>query len=227
MISTGTKESLGAGRRLFLTHFLFLPVQLVGCPPTSGLWGLWNNHFTLLFCYCWAATLHRQCRVTEESASCMWHSLLPMGGAVEKSLHRWSLISPGMTILSVHPDPFLSWRLSSVCAHHHLSMCVCDFLTSVLAFILDRVRRKLIGFDTLLSPSHITLLQICFSLCHLFPCAMEQKLSLEWLDISLFTLCPLPFLLSLWKKVLSYIFYLLIYFTFWVIWILVWHNSEE
>lgn len=37
------------GSRLLLTHFLFLPVQLVGCAPTSGLWGLWNNHFTVPF----------------------------------------------------------------------------------------------------------------------------------------------------------------------------------
>lgn len=176
-------------------------MQLVGCTPTSGLWGLWNNHFTVSFCYCWAAELHSQCRVTEESACCMRHSLLPTGGAVENlSLHRWSLISPGMKLLYVHPAPFLSWRLSSVCAHLHLSMCVCDFLTSVFCICSWPVNCKLIGLDTLLSSSYITLLQLCFSLCHLFPCAMEQKLSLEWLDISLLTLCPLPFMLSLLKK---------------------------
>lgn len=198
-------------------------MQLVGCAPTSGLWGLWNNHFTVLFFVsARAAEPHRQCRVTEESASCMRHSLLPTGGAVENlSLHRWSLISPGMKILYVHPAPFLSWRLSSVCAHLHLSMCVCDFLTSVFAFVLDRQTASWLDWIHSSFPSYITLFQLCFSLCHLFPCAMEQKLSLEWLDITLLTLCPLPFMLSLLKKSfesdLLFIF-LLILITFWVVW---------
>lgn len=35
---------------------------------------------------------------------------------------------------------------------------------------------------------------LCF--CHSFPCAMEQTLSLEWLGITLLTLCPFPFMFS-------------------------------
>lgn len=40
----GTDESHGGGS--ILTHFLFLPVHLVGSTLSSEPWGLWNNHLT-------------------------------------------------------------------------------------------------------------------------------------------------------------------------------------
>ena len=109
------------------------------------------------FCYCWAAELHWQCRVTEESASCMQHSLLPAGGAVENlSLHRWSLISPGMKIyFYVHPHFCLG--VSQVCVFTSSPVDVCLWFPYLCSCFYSRpVNRKLNGLDPLLSSSYIT-----------------------------------------------------------------------
>lgn len=174
-------------------------MQLVGCTPTSGCGGFGTT--TSQFFLVLLGSRATQCRVTEESASCMWHSILPTGVAVEKlSLHCWSLIIPSMIIIFCSFSTILVLAsLECVCTSSpvdvclwfpYLCFCICSWL----------VNHKLIGLDTLLSSSHITLFQLCFSICHLFPCTMEQKLSLEWLDISFLTLCPPPFMLSLLKN---------------------------
>lgn len=198
-------------------------MQLVGCTPHIWAVGALEQPLHCSFCYCWSAQLHRQCRVTEESASCMQHSLLPTGGAVENlSLHCWSLISPGMktTLCSSSPISVLV-SLKCLCTSApvdvclwspYLCICICSWLVNPQA-------------DWMGSTPPLPLSSPCsssVSLCHLFPCAMEQKLSLEWLDITLLTLCLLLFILSLLGKSfesdLLFIYLLLVSFTFWVVW---------
>lgn len=176
------------------------------------------------FCFCWGGRAtqtvqshwgERQLHATLPPAhsGCCWElSAAPL--IFDHSRHE--------STLYVHPNPSPSQRLSSVCAHLHLLTCVCESLTTVFALFSWTVSCKEIGLDTLLffylfiALSTLSL----FSVCHLFPCEMEQKLSLEWLDITLLTLCPPPFLLSLLKKksfsVRAFI-YLLISISFWVI----------
>lgn len=136
------------------------------CPPTSGLVGALEQPLHCCLCHRSAAGLHRPCRVTEESASCMWHSLRPRGGVVvEKvSLHCWSLISSSMKSSSY--CIFMSWRLSSICAHLHQLVCWVFFLTLFFFFFLhlfECANGKLNGWGSLLSFSFTTLFQ--FSLC--------------------------------------------------------------
>lgn len=78
---------------------------------------------------------------------------------------------------------------------------------------------KLTGLDTLHSSSYIIPFQL--SVSPLFPCAMEQKLSLEWLEITLLTFCPLPFM---FKK--GFI-YLLISISFWGYMKEYWHHFKN
>lgn len=209
---------MAVGGDFLLTHFLFLLVQLVGCAPTSGLWGLWNNHFTVLFVTAGQKSYTDSAEsLGRAPVACNIHSC-PLGVLLRIchchcTVDLWSV--QAWKYFYVHPAPFLSWRLSSVCAHLHLSMCVCDLLPLFLHLSLTgKPQADWIG-NTPLFLSHPPYSSSVFSLCHLFPCAMEQKLSLEWLDISLLTLCPLPFMFeSFDKKVLSWIFILFINFSY-------------
>lgn len=132
----GTKEShCGTGWRLLLTHFLFLPVQLVGCTPHLSCGRVLEqttSHFlSLLFIDC---SIHAQQQSPTDSAeslrratvACSIHSC-PLGvlmspnhcNAVLWSVRAWTCF----TFIRHH---FCSQCLSSLCAHPHLSMCVCD-----------------------------------------------------------------------------------------------------
>lgn len=196
-------------------------MQLVGCPPNLGCggFGTITSHFFLLLLGSEATQTvqshwgERQLHVTLTPAhrGCYWKPITALL-IFDQSRHDNAFCSSrSISVLA---------SLECLCTSSPVDVCLWfPYLCYCICF--GAVNHKLIGFDTLLSSSHITLLQKCFSLCLSFPCAMKQKLSLEWLDISLFTLCPLPFLLSLWKKVLSWVFYLLIYLTFWVVWMLV------
>lgn len=95
-------------------------------------------------------------------------------------------------------QPHFCLGVSRVSVHIFTCVFVISLTLFLHLFLTGKPQAYWIGYT--LSSSYITLLQLCFSLCHLFPCAMEQTLSLEWLDISLLTLCPLPFMLSLLKK---------------------------
>lgn len=95
-----------------------------------------------------------------------------------------------------------------LCVPYHC-FCICSW----------PVTCKLIGLDTLLTFSYIPLFQLCFSLCYMFPCAMEQNPSSEWLYVSSLTLCPLPLTLSVFETRFSVLFFYLfiIFIFFWVI----------
>lgn len=73
-------------------------------------------HNSLFSDYFWAAELHRQCRVTEESACCMQHSLLPLG-VLLKTYHCivGSLMSPGMKTCSSNTISHFGVSRVSVC----------------------------------------------------------------------------------------------------------------
>lgn len=159
------------------------------CPPTSGLVGALEQPLHCCLCHRSAAGLHRPCRVTEESASCMWHSLRPRGGVVvEKvSLHCWSLISSSMKSSSY--CIFMSWRLSSICAHLHQLVCWVFFLTLFFFFFCICSNVLTVNWmdgahsSLFLSPHCSSSLSVPLSLRLLVP-----QLSSEWLDITLYIL---------------------------------------
>lgn len=92
----GTDESRGGGS--ILTHFLFLPVHLVGSTLSSEPWGLWNNHHTFFFfgsreteavlSHCSQQQLHAVC--TPAHWGCRWEPI------------TCSVSSPGMRLLYLH-----------------------------------------------------------------------------------------------------------------------------
>lgn len=164
------------------------------------------------FCYCSAAELHKQCIVTEEGATCMPYSLLPTWGAVLKlTLHRWSLSSPGMIILCVHP----SFVLVSF-------ECLCTFSPIIVSLWFPcPVNHKLIGLDTPLSSYHIPISALFPPFLPLVPLCIGTKgpPPLNGLT-SLCSLCVLSLLCWLfWKRFSVRCFiYLSICIYFWVLW---------
>lgn len=155
------------GWTLLLTHFLFLPVQLVGCvPPHQGLWGLWNNHFTVVC----VTALQPGCTDPAESlrrvpVACDTHSG-PEGVLLSRKYHctvdLWSVQA-----WKVHPTAFLCLGVSQVSVHIFTSWCV-GFSSSRFFFffflhLFECANGKLNGWGSLLSFSFTTLFQ--FSLC--------------------------------------------------------------
>lgn len=187
-------------------------MHLVGCTPTTGLWGLWNNHFTVIFVtagqqsYTDSAESLRRAPV-----ACNIHSC-PLGVLLRTCLctvDLWS-VQAWKHFTLIQP-PFLSWRLSSVCAHLHLLMCVCDFLTSVFCICCWLVNCKLIGLDTLLSSSFITLHQLFLSL-PLVPLCNGTKalLGMAWHLLAHFV--PSSFYVESFGKKLIWVSFSFIYF---------------
>lgn len=133
--SPGTYEShCGTGWRLLLTHFLFLPVQLVGCTPHLScgkvLEQTTSHFFSLLFISC---CVHAQQQSPTDSAGSLRRA------AVACNIHSCPL---GVSMSSNHCNAILwsgrAWTrfmfirhhccsqcLSSLCAHPHILMCVC------------------------------------------------------------------------------------------------------
>lgn len=103
-----------------------------------------------------------------------------------------------MKVLSVYPTPFLSWRLLGVCAHLHLSMYICDFPT--FAFVLTgKLQADWIGYTVPFPFDHPS--PALFLSLPLVPqCKGTKPLLWNALTSSLFTLCPLPFVLNLVKS---------------------------
>lgn len=191
------------GSRLLLTHFLFLPVQLVGCTPTSGLWGLWNNHFTVPFViagqqsYTDSAESLRRVPVACNTHSCRLGVLLRTYHCI---VDLWS-VQAWKYFMFIQSHFCLGVFRVSV----RIFTCRCVFVISLPLFLnlflTGKPQADWIGYTPVFLLHHP--IPTLFLSLPLVPCAMEQKLSLEWLDITLLTLCPLPFMLSLLKKVLS------------------------
>lgn len=184
----------------FLTHFLFLPVQLVGCTPTSGLWGLWNNHFTVLF----VTAGQQSCTYSAGSLQGHWgehplHAILTHWGCCWEPRIPLIIYYPRHDItLYVHQNSSLSWRQLSICAHFHLWVCLCvPYLCFHIVYLTSKLQPDWIGYIPLFLFHHF--IPTLFLSLSLVSPVQWTKLSLEWLDITLLTLCPLPFLLSFWK----------------------------
>lgn len=149
----------------------------------------------------------------------MQHSLLPTGGAVENlSLHCWSLISPGMKTLYVNPAP-ISVLASLECLCTSSPVDVCLWFPHFCFLHLLLINCKLIGLDTLLSSSFITLHQLSLSL-PLVPLCNGTKalLGMAWHLLAHFV--PSSFYVeSFGKKLIwvSFLIYLFLWFSFWVI----------
>ena len=120
-IGTYIWRAMVLGADLFLTQFLFLLVQLVGC---TALQQPLHSSFLLML-----GSRATQCRVTEETANCMQHSLLPTVGAEE------SLIMHESTLCSSSPIPVLM-SLECLCTSSPVNVSfLFDFLT--FAFVHD------------------------------------------------------------------------------------------
>lgn len=178
------------GWTLLLTHFLFLPVQLVGCvPPHQGLWGLWNNHFTVVC----VTALQPGCTDPAESlrrvpVACDTHSG-PEGVLLSRKYHctvdLWSVQA-----WKVHPTAFLCLGVSQVSVHIFTSWCV-GFSSSHFFFFFFCICSYVLTVNWMdgahsslfLSPHCSSSLSVSLSLRLLVP-----QLSSEWLDITLYIL---------------------------------------
>lgn len=131
----GTDEShCGTGWRLLLTHFLFLPVQLVGFTPHLSrgkvLEPTTSQFLSLLFISC--CNHAEQQRPTDSAESLRRAAVAcsipscPLGVSMSRnhcdailwSGRAWT----GFMFIRRH---CCSQCLSSLCAHPHLSMCFC------------------------------------------------------------------------------------------------------
>lgn len=182
------------------------------------------------FCYCWAAELHRQCRVTEESASCMQHSLLPTGGAVENlSLHRWS-VQAWKYLMFIQPHFCLGVSRVSV----HIFTYRCVFVISLPLFLhlflTGKPQADWIGYTPLFLLHHPTPPALFLSLPLVPLCdGTKALLGMAWHLLAHFV-SPSFYVLSLLKK--SFELDLLFIYKFLLLSgsserILVWHNSKQ
>lgn len=152
----------------------------------------------------------------------MPYSLLPTWGAVlNLTLHRWSLSSPGMIILCVHP----SFVLVSF-------ECLCTFSPIIVSLWFPcPVNHKLIGLDTPLSSYHIPISALFPLFCHLFPCALEQKVLLLWMAWHHFAhFVSSPFYVDSFGKgfLLDVLFiYQFVFISGFSERVLVWHHSKQ
>ena len=139
-------ESRGGGS--ILTHFLFLPVHLVGNTPSSEPWGLCKKHLTFFFCSRETQAGHSRCKERQLHAictsahwGCWWEPI------------ACSVSSPGMELLYVHTAS---------------SLCLCTLSPISVSAAFDSPT-PVFPLDAL--PSNL------FSLFLLFYCSVEQKLS--------------------------------------------------
>lgn len=212
---TGTKESHGGGSRLILTHFLFLPVQLVGCTPTSGLWGLWNNHFTVLFIIAGQQSYTDSAESLRRAAvACGIHSS-PLG--VHCTVDLWS-VQAWKYFMFIQPH----FCLDVYRVYVHIFTCRCVFVISLRLFLhlflTGKPQADCIGYTPLFLLHHPT--PALFLSLPLVPLCNGTKalLGMAWHLLAHFVSSSF-YVESFEKKfwVRSFI-YLLIFTTFWVIW---------
>lgn len=205
-----------AGERLLLTHFLFLPVQLVGCIPTSGcVWGAGfettTSQFFLLLLGSRATQAvhshwggrHLHATLTPAHLGCCWKpNTAPL--IFKQSWHDNTLCSSSPTFVLVSFE------------------CLCTFSPIIVSLWFPcPVNHKLTGLDTPLSSFHIPISALFLLFCHLFPRALEQKVLLLWMAWHhLAHFVSFPFYVDSFGKKFSVrcFIYLSIYFHFWVLW---------
>lgn len=152
-------------------------MQLVGCTPPWAV-GALEQPLHSSFCYCWAAELHRQCRVTKESASCMRHSLL---GVLLRTYHctvdLWS-DQAWKYFMFIQPHFCLGVSRVSV----HIFTCLCVFVISLPLFLhlflTGKLQADSIGYTPLFLLHHPAL----FLSVPLFPLCngTEALLGMAW-----------------------------------------------
>lgn len=185
-----------AGERLLLTHFLFLPVQLVGCIPTSGC--VWGGSF--------------------ETTTSQFFLLL-LGSRATQAVHsHWggrhlhAILTPAHLGCCFKPNtaPLIfkqSWHDNTLCSS---LFCLGVFWVSVHIFTYHCVfvislpgkpQADWIGYASIfLSHPYFSSVSPFFATCS--PVHWNKRSSsFEWLDITLLTLCPLPFMLTFLEKV--------------------------
>lgn len=214
--SAQTKESHG-GRETSFNTFSVSTSATCWLFPHIWMWwwggpgSLWNNHITVFFKLLgsratqavhthWGGC-HLHATLTPAHLECCWKPITaPL--IFSQSWHD----DNNNTLCSSSPT-FVLVSLEHLCTSSHVIVSLW-FPCHGFSWL---VNHKLIGLDTPLSFYHITLFQLCFPFYpHLFPRALEQTVSFEWLDTTVLTLCPLPFMLIPLRNVFCKMFYLFI-----------------
>ncbi len=107
-------------------------MQLVGCTPTSGLWGLWNNHFTVLFVTAGQQSYTDSAESLRRTpVACNIHSCPP--GVLLKNYHCTILWSVPAWRYFMFIQPHFCLGVSRVSVH--ILTCRCVYVKSLPLYL--------------------------------------------------------------------------------------------
>lgn len=133
-------------------------MQLVGCTPTSGLWGLWNKHFTVLFVTAGQQSFTDSAESLRRApVACSIH-FCPFGVLLRThhcTVDLWS-VQAWKYFMFIQPHFCLGVSQVSV----HIFTCRCVFVISLPLFLhlflTDKLQADWIGYTLLFLLHHPT-----------------------------------------------------------------------